>query len=188
MLQVLSIKDSPHVTDEIMSNIGFQCPLLRELDISFCYEVSHKSLSLIGQHCPNLQILRRNFMNWLDPSEHVGVVPKEYLDACPQDGDLEAAAVGKYMPQLLQLEIQFSKLTNKGLTLISKGCTNLEHLDLSGCVNVTSREISNVSSNLKNLKTMKKPNLYIPRSLFHTERYGHWQLYDERFQTDVFRI
>ncbi|KAJ8558520.1 hypothetical protein K7X08_034049 [Anisodus acutangulus] len=188
-LQVLSIKSSPHVTDEIMCNIASQCPLLRELDISFCYEISHKSLSLIGQHCPNLQILRRNFMNWLDPSQLVRVVPKEYLDACPQDGDLEAAAIVKFMPQLLQLELQFSKLTNKGLTLISEGCTNLEHLDLSGCANVTGREISNASLNLKKLKTMKKPNFYIPRSVvIHTERYGHWQLYDERFQTDVFRI
>ncbi|XP_060175518.1 F-box protein SKIP1-like isoform X2 [Lycium barbarum] len=187
-LQVLSIKSSPHVTDEIMSNIASQCPLLRELDISFCYEISHKSLSTIGQHCSNLQILRRNFMNWLDPSQHVRVVPREYLDACPQDGDSEAAAIAKFTPQLLQLELQFSKLTNKGLTLISEGCTNLEYLDLSGCANVTGRGISSASSNLKKLKTMKKPNFYIPRSVFHTERYGHWQLYDERFQTDVFRI
>ncbi|XP_059297477.1 F-box protein SKIP1 [Lycium ferocissimum] len=187
-LQVLSIKSSPHVTDEIMSNIASQCPLLRELDISFCYEISHKSLSIIGQHCSNLQILSRNFMNWLDPSQHVRVVPREYLDACPQDGDSEAAAVAKFMPQLLQLELQFSKLTNKGLTLISEGCTNLEYLDLSGCANVTGRGISSASSNMKKLKTMKKPNFYIPGSVFHTERYGHWQLYDERFQTDVFRI
>ncbi|KAJ8535497.1 hypothetical protein K7X08_023217 [Anisodus acutangulus] len=149
-----SIKSSPHVTDEIMCNIASQCPLLRELDISFCYEISHKCLSQIGQRCPNLQTLRRNFINWLDPSQHVRVVPKEYLDACPQDG-----------------------------------CTNLEHVDLSGCANVTAREISNASLNLKKLKTMKKPNFYIPRTVvLHTERYGHWKLYDERFQTDVFRI
>ena len=92
------------------------------------------------------------------------------------------------MPHLLHLELRFSKLSAKGLALISEGCFNLEYLDLFGCVNVTSRDIANASSSLKNLKDIRKPNFYIPRSVFHTERYGHWNLYDERFQTDVFRI
>ncbi|KAL2481119.1 F-box protein SKIP1 [Abeliophyllum distichum] len=187
-IQVLSIKSCPHVSDVIMAEIATGCPKLKELDISYCYEISHKSLATIGSHCPNLQILRRNLMNWLDPSPHVGSVPIEYLNACPQDGNSEAAAIGKFMPHLLQLELRFSKLTAKGLTLISEGCLDLEHIDLSGCANVTSRDIATASSNLKKLKYIKKPNFYIPRSTYHTERYGHWQLYDERFQTDVFRI
>lgn len=187
-LQVLSVKSSPHVTDEIMNKIASGCPNLRELDISYCYEVSHESIALIGRHCPNLQTFSRNLMNWLDPSQHVGIVPNQYLNACPQDGDSEAAAIGKFMPHIVNLELRFSKLTAKGLALIAEGCLNLECLDLSGCANITSRDIANASSKMKNLKTIKKPNFYIPRSVFHSERYGHWQLYDERFQTDVFRI
>ncbi|CAL5402162.1 unnamed protein product [Camellia sinensis] len=187
-LQVLSIKSSPNVTDESIAKIASGCPKLRELDVSYCYEISHESLALIGKNCPDLKILKRNFMNWLDPSQHVGIVPEAYLNACPQDGDSEAAAIGKFMPHLLHLELRFSKLSAKGLVLICEGCPNLEYLDLSGCANMTSRDIVNTSSNLKNLMTIKKPNFYIPRSVFHTERYGHWRLYDERFQTDVFRI
>lgn len=133
-------------------------------------------------------MLKRNLMNWLDPSQHVGIVPNDYLNACPQDGDSEAAAISKFMPHLLHLELRFSKLTAKGLTLISDACENLEYVDLSGCAHVTSRDIATALSNLKKLKTIKKPNFYIPRSVFHTERYGHWRLYDQRFQTDVFRI
>lgn len=171
-----------------MARIASRCTNLRELDISYCYEVSHESLVLIGRNCPNLRVLKRNLMNWLDPSQHVGVVPNEYLNACPQDGDSEAAAIGKFMPRLEHLEISFSKLTAKGLTSICDGCLDLVHLDLSGCANLTSRDIVNVTSNLKNLKQINKPNFYIPRSVFHTERYGHWRLYDERFQTDIFRI
>ncbi|XP_027069446.1 F-box protein SKIP1 [Coffea arabica] len=187
-LQVLSIKSSPHVTDEVIAKIASGCPNLRELDISYCYEISHESMALIGRHCPKLQVFRRNLMNWLDPSQHHGIVPGEYLDACPQDGDADATAIGKFMPHLLHLELRFSKLTAKGLVLISEGCSDLEYLDLSGCANVTSRDIANASSSLKNLKTIKRPNFYIPRSVFHVERYGHWRLYDERFQTDAFRI
>ncbi|XP_047944353.1 F-box protein SKIP1-like [Salvia hispanica] len=187
-LQILSIRSSPHVTDAIMAEIASGCPKIEELDISYCYEISDKSLAIIGARCPNLHVLKRNLMNWLDPSQHVGIVPNEYLNACPQDGDSEAAAISRCMPHLLHLELRFLKLTAKGVTLISEGCKELEYIDLSGCANVTSRDIAYASLNLKNLKTIKKPNFYIPRSSFHAERYGHWQLYDERFQTDVFRI
>ncbi|KAH7546160.1 hypothetical protein FEM48_Zijuj01G0171000 [Ziziphus jujuba var. spinosa] len=187
-LEVLSIKSCPNVTDASMETLAFRCPMLREVDISYCYEISHESLVLMGRNCPNLKILKRNLMNWIDPSQHSGVVPDDYLNACPQDGDSEADAIGKFMPQLKHLEIRFLKLSSKGLAFISEGCVNLEYLDLFGCANLTSRDILNASSNLTNLKEIKKPNFYIPRSVFHTERYGHWRLYDERFQTDIFRI
>ncbi|XP_051131292.1 F-box protein SKIP1-like [Andrographis paniculata] len=184
-LQALSIRHCPHVTDATMAAIASGCPKIKELDLSSCYEISHKSLATLGTNCPNISTLKRNF---LSPSQHVGIVPSEYLNACPQDGDSEAAAISKFMPGLLHLELQFSKLTAKGLIMISEGCPKLEYLDLSGCANVTSRDIANAALNLNNLLTFKKPNFYIPRSVYHTERYGHWQLYDQRFQTDVFRI
>ncbi|KAL2936409.1 F-box protein SKIP1 [Bienertia sinuspersici] len=187
-LQVLSIKSSQSISDAAMTEVAKNCPMLKELDISFCHEISHESLSLIGRNCPNLKVLKRNFMNWLDPSQHRGIVPNEYLNSCPQGGDSEAAAIAKYMPNLENLELKFSKLSGKGLALISEGCLNLEYMDLNGCANLTSRDILNSSLNLRNLKLVKKPNFYIPRSVYHTERYGHWQLYDERFQTDIFRI
>ncbi|XP_058186110.1 F-box protein SKIP1 [Rhododendron vialii] len=187
-LQVLSIKSSQNVTDQSIVKIASGCPKLKEVDISYCYEISHESIALIGQKCPDLRMLKRNLMNWLDPSQHTGIVPEEYLNAIPQDADSEAAVIGKFMPHLLHLELRFSKLSAKGLVLISEGCLDLEYLDLSGCANVTSRDIGNATANLKSLNDVKKPNFYIPRSVFHTERYGHWRLYDERFQTDVFRI
>ncbi|GAB2224963.1 hypothetical protein Droror1_Dr00005744 [Drosera rotundifolia] len=187
-LQVLSIKSSMNVTDKMMRKVALGCPMLVELDISYCYEISRESIALIGRSCLNLRILKRNFMNWLDPSQHAGIVPNEYLNACPQDPDSEAAAIADTIPHLEHLELRFSKLSSRGLGLISESCLSLEYLDLSGCANLTSRDVSSAASKLKNLKTIKKPNFYIPRSVFHAERYGHWQLYDERFQTDVFRI
>ncbi|XP_010904621.1 F-box protein SKIP1 [Elaeis guineensis] len=187
-LQTLSIRSSQNVTDRSMFKVASCCPMLRELDISNCYEISYRALEVIGQKCPNLTILKRNLLNWLDPSQHAGIVPDEYLRACPQDGDQEAEAIARFMPKLKHLELRFSKLTISGLVSISKGCGDLEELDLFGCANLTSRGIEQASTNLKNLKTLTKPNFYIPRSVFHTERYGHWRLYDERFQTNVFQI
>lgn len=187
-IEILSIKNSQNVTDVAISRIAFGCSKLRELDISNCYEISYKSLEVIGQNCPHLVILKRNFLNWLDPSQHAGIVPEDYLRACPQDGDREAGAITKFMPKLEHLELRFSKLSNSGLVLIFEGCQNLEVLDLFGCANLTSRVIEQASANLKKLNLLVRPNFYIPRSVFQAERYGHWRLYDERFQTNVFQI
>ncbi|KAG9455898.1 hypothetical protein H6P81_000406 [Aristolochia fimbriata] len=185
-LQVLSIRSSPNVTDESLSKIAFSCSLLRELDISYCYEVSYKSLELIGRQCPNLKVLKRNHMNWLDPSQHLGIVPTEYLNALPQDGDREASRVAMYMRNLEHLELRFSKMSAKGLALVAEGCANLKYLDLFGCASLTSRAMEQASTKLKNLSTLVRPNFYIPRALFNVERYGHWRLHDERFQTNAF--
>ncbi|XP_065850885.1 F-box protein SKIP1-like [Euphorbia lathyris] len=187
-LLVLSIRSCPNVTDASMFQIAVRCTKLREIDISYCYEISRESLVMIGRNCPNLKVLKRNFLNWLDPSQLVGIIPDEYMNACPENGDEEAAAIAEFMPNLNHLELRFSKLTGKGLFTICEACLNIEFFDLSGCANLASRDIANAASSLKNLKQMKKSNFYVPRSVMHTERYGHWRLYDERFQTDVFRI
>ncbi|KAK1608589.1 hypothetical protein QYE76_032262 [Lolium multiflorum] len=187
-LSILSIRSSRSVTDRSMLTIASCCPVLTELDISYCYEVSYKSLEAIGQNCPNLIVLKRSIFNWLDSSEHTGIVPADYLRECPQDSDREAITISKYMQKLKHLVLRFAKLSAVGLNSIAEGCKELEILDLFGCANLTSRGIEQAAGNLKNLETLVKPNLYIPRSSFHMERYGHWQLYDERFQTNVFQI
>ncbi|RZC89874.1 hypothetical protein C5167_035869 [Papaver somniferum] len=77
-----------------------------------------------GSNCPNLKIWKRNLLN---SSQHVGIVPNEYLNVCPQNGNVEAAAIGKFMPNLEHLELRFSKLTVHGLAAISEGCVKLEY-------------------------------------------------------------
>ncbi|CAI9783032.1 unnamed protein product [Fraxinus pennsylvanica] len=94
-----------------MDEIAFGYPKFKELDINYCYEMSHKSLATFRSHCPNLQISRRNLMNWLDPFRHAGYVPNEYLKACPQARN-----------SICKLNFGSPKLTIKGLALISEGC------------------------------------------------------------------
>ncbi|XP_077238153.1 SKP1 interacting partner 1 [Tasmannia lanceolata] len=185
-LQVFSIKSCPNVTDMSITKVAFACSMLGELDISYCHEISYKSLEVIGLRCPNLKVLKRNLLNWLDPSQHIGIVPNVYLNACPQDGDREASVIATSMPKLEHLELRFSKMSANGLASVADGCGSLEYLDLFGCANLTSRSMENAAAKMKNLKTLVRPNFYIPRSLFHMERYGHWRLYDERFQTNAF--
>lgn len=191
-LEALAVRSSPHVTDASMAKVAFRCRSLKELDISYCHEISHDALVMIGRNCPNLTTLKRNLMDWSDSSRHIGsVVPTEYIGACPQDGDREAEAIGKHMMNLERLEIQFSRLSAKGLAWVCEGCMKLEYLDLFGCVHLSSRDIANNVSRLKGIKEVKKPDVYVPRSgavVAQTERYGHWRLYDERFDIQSMRI
>jgi hypothetical protein len=83
------------VTDRSISQVAFSCLNLIELDMSNCYEVSYRSIEIIGQSCPHLITLKRNLLNWLDPSQHRGVVPDDYLNALPQDGDVEATSIAR---------------------------------------------------------------------------------------------
>ncbi|KAE9462571.1 hypothetical protein C3L33_05525, partial [Rhododendron williamsianum] len=63
----------------------------------------------------------------------------------------------------------FKRIGDRGGTTLS-GFMNFFR-DLSGCANVTIRDIGNATANLKSLNDIKKPNFYIPSSVFHTERY-----------------
>lgn len=186
-LQRLSIKACPSVTDASACQIALGCHRIEELDISYCHNISCAALEKIGLTCRNLTIVKRNMLNSLDPSEYRDLVPTEYIRAAPLSGDEEATSFAKFMPNLKHLEMQFSKLSPKGLMVLVNGCLNLEHLDLFGCSNLPSRALDQASENAKNLKLIR-PNFFVPRSAFHVERYGHWQLYDERFQTNAFQI
>ncbi|XP_062026181.1 F-box protein SKIP1-like [Rosa rugosa] len=97
-LEVLLIKCCPNVTDASIADIAFRCTMIKELDISYYHKISPEALVLIGKNCPNLTIVK---WNALDPSEHAGIVPEEYLKTCPQDGNSEVDAIGKLEHNML---------------------------------------------------------------------------------------
>eukprot|EP00252_Welwitschia_mirabilis_P015479 TRINITY_DN34023_c0_g1_i1.p1 TRINITY_DN34023_c0_g1~~TRINITY_DN34023_c0_g1_i1.p1 ORF type:complete len:308 (+),score=52.13 TRINITY_DN34023_c0_g1_i1:156-1079(+) len=187
-LEYLSIKACQGVTDASLCEIASGCPLIKELDISYSHNISCSSLEKVGLACKDLIMVKRNMLNTLDPSEIRNVVPRDYIYSAQWKDDEEAACFAKFMPNLRHFDMRFAKLSAKGLNALINGCTQLEHLDLYGCSNIPGREIDNVSKNAKNLKTFTRPNLFYPISAFHVERYGHWRLYDDRFQTNVFQI
>ncbi|GER51859.1 F-box/LRR-repeat protein, partial [Striga asiatica] len=133
-LLVLSIKSSPHITYAIMTKLASGFPKLRELDINYSYEISSKLIALKGSHCTDLIMLKHKLLNWLDPSEHMGIVSIE--------------------PHL-----------------ISEGCQNLEYIDLFGCANLASWDITNAITNFKNLKDIREPTFtsrdqfFMPRDM-----------------------
>ncbi|KAJ0251756.1 putative F-box/LRR-repeat protein 19 [Hirschfeldia incana] len=169
-LEVLWIKSCPHVTGESMAKIATNCPNLRELDVSYSYCISHESLSMLGRHCPNLVILKRNLFPRQGPNVSMIVAPVDYIRAFPRYGNIEAQIIGRHMPRLKHLELQYCTMTVKGLTSVCKGCTNLEYLDLSGCLSLTNSEITRFTSSLKNLMEIKKPDFNRPVDILRIPR------------------
>ncbi|GKC28019.1 F-box protein SKIP1 [Tanacetum coccineum] len=108
-LEVLSIKSSPNVTDEFMVKVASGCPKLKEVDISYCYGISQTSLVTLGRNCSNILILKRNhigiYKNRFESATMIENIPTNYLRTWPDDGDLLAATIGQFMPQLLHLEL-----------------------------------------------------------------------------------
>ncbi|CAH2077443.1 unnamed protein product [Thlaspi arvense] len=176
-LEVLWVKYCPNVTDTSMMKIASNCPMLRELDISYSYGISHKSLKMFGMKCKNLQVMKKNLV---DPSEftrfeHTGLVPLLYSDipAPPSLGDRVAIAVGRHMPQLKHLELQYSTITRESVVVLCRGCPNLEYVDILGCWNLASRDIATQFSSLKNATIKDLVSLLISFEHYLSSLYAH---------------
>ncbi|GKA13676.1 F-box protein SKIP1 [Tanacetum coccineum] len=158
-LEVLSIKSSPNVTDEFMAKVASGCPKLKEVDISYCYGISQTSLVTLGRNCSNILILKRNhigiYKNRFESAIMIENIPTNYLRTRPEDGDLVAATIGKFMPQLLHLELRFSELSFENVDLICKGCKNLENLDISSWKYLGWELLEKATCHLRNLKKFK---------------------------------
>ncbi|KAK7308861.1 hypothetical protein RJT34_05156 [Clitoria ternatea] len=114
----LGIPRCSKVTDEGLSGVVSRLSFLEELDLSFC-SLSNVSLEAIGLSCSFLKVLK---FNKTMCNEH--------------NGDEEAFAIAKTLPNLCRLELLGIRLTNDGLVAILDGCSQLEYLDLRGCRNL----------------------------------------------------
>ncbi|KAG2243840.1 hypothetical protein Bca4012_015446 [Brassica carinata] len=158
-LEVLWVKYCPKVTDVSMRKIALNCPKLKELDVSCSFKICCACMKMVGTNCKNLQILKRNSMQ---PSEierlrhcstYVQYLSFEY------DGNIEVDTIVSHMSQLKHLELRlFSTLTDSAIVSLCEGCSNLEYLDLFGCERLTSKGVTEATSQLKNLKVIKKPD------------------------------
>ncbi|KAL0679942.1 hypothetical protein Bca4012_007923 [Brassica carinata] len=154
-LEVLWIKSCPNVTDASMTKIASNCPNLKELDMSYPYGISHESLVMLGRNFNNLKILKRNLYPRLDPNMPTIIAPFDYLATYPKHANVEAEVIGRHMPQLKQLEFRYTTLTAKGLALVCEGCSDLEYMDLYGCISLRSEEITRWTSSLMSLRRPK---------------------------------
>jgi F-box/leucine-rich repeat protein 2/20 len=114
-LRRIRLTECQYISYNQFSEVANKFPLLEELDISFS-NLSENSLEVIGRCCPLLKSLKfsRTFYTYIE-------------------GDEDAFAIAKTMPELRHLSMIGNILTNDGLLAILDGCHFLEFLDLSNC-------------------------------------------------------
>lgn len=187
-VRYVSVVSSCGITDLSICHIAKFCPQLEVLDVSECQNLTSYSLEQIGLNCKSLTVLKRNrFIGDYDPGRKSLLPPEYSRTTSPANADAEVHVFSKLMPNLKHLELRYSKLSDQGLLSLVDGCTNLEHLDLIGCLNLTRRALDAAGEKLPNLKVFLKSTAPV-RNHLDIARYGHWQLYDERFQSGFFQF
>lgn len=186
-VRLISVASSRGVTDSSICQLAKACPQLEHLDVSECQNVTITSLEQIGLNCKSLMVLKRNrFIGDYDPARKSRLPPEYSRTSSPANADAEVLVIATLMPNLQHLELRHSKLSDQGLVSLVDGCTNLEYLDLTGCLNLTRRALDEAPARLPNLKELHKSTT--PVRNVDVARYGHWQLYDERLQSGFFQF
>lgn len=131
-------------------------PLLEELEISLCNNLSSKSVEAVGRSCPRLKSLKLN-REWFrfpdDMFDYYNDEDDDYFDdgdydypviddqngssaIAPSRKDADAHAIAGTMHGLRHLQLFGNQLTSDGLNAILDSCPHLESLDVRNCFNL----------------------------------------------------
>lgn len=136
------------VSDETLIEAIKSLPLLEEVEIIIC-SYSEDTIEAIGHACPSLKSFSLNDVG----SRHDDMVVNE-----------EALAIAKSMPNLRNLQLIGSCMSNEGLKAVLDGCPLLESLDLRACFRI---DLSgDLGKRCKKIKHLRLP-------LDSTADYGH---------------
>jgi hypothetical protein len=147
---VLAIPSSSDTTDASIIKLAQNCPNLRELDLSDCYNISNEALEAVGRHCKSLAWLGRNMLQNQD-------APVGRTVAASPGGDEEAITVAKHMGNLKHLEMMRTALSDRGLAHLARGCSQLESLNLACCTAISPRALEIVTEKCPNIVDFTKP-------------------------------
>lgn len=146
-------------------------PLLEELDISLCDNISHEAVEVVGHSCPLLKSFKLN-KEWCQFSDdgpyefHFSDLYSHILRAYRKrnhspfdwnvDYDAEALAIAGTMHGLQHLQVFGNKLTDDGLRSILDCCPHLGSLDLRHCF------ILNLEGDLRRICSEQINKLWLP--------------------------
>uniref|UniRef100_A0A8C2WXD6 F-box and leucine rich repeat protein 20 n=1 Tax=Cyclopterus lumpus TaxID=8103 RepID=A0A8C2WXD6_CYCLU len=112
------------------------CPLLEQLNISWCDQVTKDGIQALVRCCPGLKGL--------------------FLKGCTQLEDEALKHIGAHCPELVTLNLQTcSQITDEGLITICRGCHRLQSLCVSGCANITDAILHALGQNCPRLRILE---------------------------------
>ncbi|PRQ29564.1 putative F-box domain, leucine-rich repeat domain, L domain-containing protein [Rosa chinensis] len=130
-LRLLSCEEE--ITTQGLAKVASKLPLLEELEITLCFNISHEALDVVGRSCPLLKSFKLN-KEWCTYSD----MEDWFEDDAPSqvEDDVDALAIARSMHGLHHLQLYGNKLTDDGLRKILDCCPHLESLDLRRCFNL----------------------------------------------------
>lgn len=152
----LRLAHCPRITDKGLSEVAPKLPLLADLDITSCRNISHEPLKVIGRCCLLLKSFKLDTWFKLPEDEvyddsvfHINEDDEADVEADVEvnaeadvevevdaDADADALAIAGSMHGLHHLQLFRNELTNDGLSEILDHCPHLESLDLRYCYNL----------------------------------------------------
>ncbi|XP_004306415.1 PREDICTED: putative F-box/LRR-repeat protein 23-like [Fragaria vesca subsp. vesca] len=144
------------ISDEGLIEVASKLPQLEDLDITYCRNLSHRPVEVLGRSCPLLRSFKLN-KEWRKYSDNS--LDEIIDDEGRRSKDDEALAIAGTMHGLNHLQLFQNQLTNDGLKAILDGCPHLELLDLRSCFNL------NLEGDLGRRCTEKIKRLFLPGDL-----------------------
>lgn len=116
------------ISDEGLSRVASELPLLEELDISFCEGISHKSIQAVGRSCPLLKSFKLNKggLGKLLVGRTLDEIRRFFFEYADED----ALAIAGAMHGLQHLQLIANPPSVMALQKILYGCPHLKSLQL----------------------------------------------------------
>lgn len=121
-IKFLYFSRNHNLRDECLEKISRHCPFLESLDVAQCPGITRDGILEVSRNCGELRSL--------DISRCTGVRSLGVVDF--------------ELPKLESLRACGTWIDDEALDMISKRCRGLLHLDLQGCLNVSSRGVKEV--------------------------------------------
>lgn len=151
-LRELRLSHCRRVTRRSVRILAVRCPRLQVLDMNCISGVRDSLLKVIGQNCPFLRVLNiANARNVTDEGvTHMtrGCVRLEVLDLswCLRISDYSVLRIAENLPHLRELGLSETRVTDIGMSELTRCCTRLQILHLARCVYITDTGVDSIIS------------------------------------------
>jgi bacterioferritin-associated ferredoxin len=147
--------------DEVLRSMAAHCPLLENLSISGCREVSDESIRKVADSCPFMQWINLSFTAITDASvvslcTHCPLLKRLYLHYCSDVTDVAVLAVAARLPGLTHIDLfQIPAITSSAVEALALKCRELEFIVLSYCSNITDATLTKIAGNCSKLQELR---------------------------------
>lgn len=132
-LEVLDMNCISGVRDSLLDVVGQNCPYLRVLNIGNARHVTDAGIGSVAKGCPRLEVLD---LSW-----------------CGKVTDWSISRIAQNMPYLRDVGLSETRVTDIGISELTRCCNKLEALHLARCIYITNVGVGSIITHCKDRLT-----------------------------------